>query len=103
VFHGVIFRKWHDLGYLLDLCTALNPRWEQFYDQAEFLSPFAAEYRYPDLLVQFTREQADHSLQIARQIRQAVLDELELGSKDNPNSGPEEARDDKRIDRRPDF
>jgi len=76
VFHGIVFKKWHDLGYLLDLCMTVNPRWEQFYDKAEFLSPFAAEYRYPDLLIKFTQEQAESSVSIARQIRQAVQEEL---------------------------
>jgi HEPN domain-containing protein len=80
VFHGIAFKKWHDLGYLIDLCTSVNPRWEQFYNEAEFLSPFAAEYRYPDLLIKFTCEQAERSINIARQIRQAVLDELGASS-----------------------
>jgi HEPN domain-containing protein len=86
VLHGVTSKKWHDLGYLLDLCVTLNSRWERFYDEAEFLSPFAAEYRYPDLLIKFTREQTNRSIQIARRIRQAVLDELESGaSKESPS------------------
>jgi len=86
VLHGVTFKKWHDLGYLLDLCVTLTSRWERLYDEAEFLSPFATEYRYPDLLVKFTREQANRSIQIARQIRQAVLDELESdASKESPS------------------
>lgn len=76
VFQGIAFKKWHDLVYLLDLCVTVNPQWEQFYDEAEFLSPFAAEYRYPDLLIKFTREQAERSIHIARRIRQTVLDEL---------------------------
>jgi HEPN domain-containing protein len=79
VYHSVTFKKWHDLGYLLDLCMPLNPRWEQFYDEAEFLSPFAAEYRYLDLLVQVTREQVERGLHVAR-IRQAILDELDPNS-----------------------
>jgi HEPN domain-containing protein len=79
VLHGATFKKWHDLGYLLDLCIPIDQRWEWFYDEAEFLSPFAAEYRYPDLLIKFTKEQAERSIRIARQIRQAVLDELESG------------------------
>ena len=84
--HSVTFKKWHDLGYLLDLCVTLNSRWERFYDEAEFLSPFAAEYRYPDLLIKFTKEQAERSVQIARQIRQAVLDELESGVSNQSSS-----------------
>jgi hypothetical protein len=65
--------------------VTLSSHWERFYDEAEFLSPFAAEYRYPDLLIKFTREQAERSLQIVRQIRQAVLDELRPSSGDVPN------------------
>jgi len=80
ILHGVAFKKWHDLGYLLDLCMTVNPRWEQFYAEAEFLSPFAAEYRYPDLLIQFTREQAERSVHTARQILQSVLNELEAST-----------------------
>lgn len=77
VFHGIAFKKWHDLGYLLDLCMTVNSRWEQFYDEAEFLSPFAAEYRYPDLLIKFTQDQAERSIYVAQQIRLAVLEELD--------------------------
>jgi HEPN domain-containing protein len=77
VFHGIAFKKWHDLGYLLDLCMTVNPQWERFYNEAEFLSPFAAEYRCPDLLIKFTQEQAERSIHVARQIRLAVLKELD--------------------------
>ena len=47
VAHGVPFRFVHDLGYLIDLCTGLDPAFEYLRPGAVTLNAYIATGRYP--------------------------------------------------------
>ena len=47
VAHGVPFRFVHDLDYLIQLCTPLNPAFENLITAAEVLNAYIATSRYP--------------------------------------------------------
>lgn len=47
VAHGVPFRFVHDLGYLIDLCTGLDPAFSELMPAAITLNPYAGATRYP--------------------------------------------------------
>ncbi|MYD92511.1 MAG: HEPN domain-containing protein [Chloroflexi bacterium] len=47
VAHGVPFRFVHDLGYLIDLCTGLDPAFADLMPAAITLNPYAGAARYP--------------------------------------------------------
>jgi HEPN domain-containing protein len=49
-FHRVHFGRRHDLNYLIDLCAPLDRDFEQFRAEADELTPYAVEFRYPDAL-----------------------------------------------------
>ena len=49
-FHKVSFERRHDLSYLIDLCASLDRDFEQWRPQADELTPYAVEFRYPDAL-----------------------------------------------------
>ena len=47
VAHGVPFRFVHDLGYLIDLCTGLDPAFADLMPAAITLNPYVGTARYP--------------------------------------------------------
>ena len=49
-FHRVSFERRHDLNYLIDLCAPLDSGFERFRAQADELTSYAVEFRYPDAL-----------------------------------------------------
>lgn len=48
--HQILFERRHDLNYLIDLCLPLEGEFEQFRAEADELTPYAVEFRYPDAL-----------------------------------------------------
>jgi len=47
VAHDVLFRFVHDLDYLIQLCTPLNPAFENLTPAAEILNAYITTSRYP--------------------------------------------------------
>ncbi len=47
VAHDVPFRFVHDLGYLINVCTALDPAFEDLRSAAKSLNVYSATSRYP--------------------------------------------------------
>ncbi len=47
VAHDVPFRFVHDLGYLINLCSGLDPAFEDLRPAARFLNAYIATSRYP--------------------------------------------------------
>ena len=56
-------RAEHDLNYLIDLCVTLDRDFEQFRAEADELTPYAVEYRYPDALPLLPSEPAQNEFQ----------------------------------------
>lgn len=48
--HRIPFEYRHDLSYLIDLCAPLEEEFEQFRAEADELTSYAVEFRYPDAL-----------------------------------------------------
>lgn len=68
--------KTHDLPRLLALCASEAPELAAFADDCFFLSPLAVRSRYPGDEPETAREDAERGAQIARRIRDAVLERL---------------------------
>jgi HEPN domain-containing protein len=68
---GVRFRKTHDLRELMDLLTDSGHPLPQQYDDLDFLTPFAVEFRY-DLFASETDAPLD------RQAARRLLNELRI-------------------------
>lgn len=49
VFHDVEFAKTHDIEALIDLAVALDNAWKDWRKIGNRLTPYASQYRYPDL------------------------------------------------------
>lgn len=74
--HQVPFERRHDLNYLIDLCAPLDPGFEQFRAQADELTPYAVEFRYPDALPLMSLMSARAAVEIAGYIQAFVVDRV---------------------------
>ena len=66
--HQVLFERRHDLNYLIDLCLPLESDFEQFRVEADELTPYAVEFRYPDVLSSMSLESACAAVDTAERI-----------------------------------
>ncbi len=72
----VHFERRHDLNYLIDLCAPLDSAFEQFRADADELTPYAVEYRYPDALPLISLTSARSAVDTASRIYTFVLARL---------------------------
>ena len=74
VAHSVSFRFVHDLGYLIDLCTGLDPAFADLLPAAITLNPYVGTARYPAEAAQVPDIEAAHkAIRLAQQIADFVL------------------------------
>jgi HEPN domain-containing protein len=85
VHHDVEFEKKHNLSILVELCKALEPRFEDFQNAAILLTPYATIYRYPGEFFEVMPdvEQVQVALEMAKKILDFVVNLL---SEDSPSS-----------------
>jgi HEPN domain-containing protein len=72
----VRFERRHDLSYLLDLCAPSEPGFEQFRAEADELTPYAVEFRYPETPATVPMESAQSAVATARRMHEFVLTKL---------------------------
>ena len=74
VAHDVPFRLVHDLGYLISLCSGLEPAFEGLRPAGRLLNAYIATSRYPSELTQEPDvEAARQAIDLAQQIADFVL------------------------------
>ena len=76
VSHQIEFEKVHLITYLLDLCVGVEPQAESLRPAAPRLTVFAVDARYPFPEQEITEEMAREAVQLARQVREFVLERL---------------------------
>ena len=74
----VRFERRHDLNYLIDLCTPLDSAFDQLRSEADELTPYAVEYRYPDALPLLSLDAARSTVETANRIYAFVLAHMQL-------------------------
>ena len=57
VYHDRSFEKTHDLRLLVTLASEVEPRFIEWFDAAEQISPYAISYRYPGEVLEPTEEE----------------------------------------------
>jgi HEPN domain-containing protein len=75
--HQILFERRHDLNYLIDLCLPRESDFEQFRVEADELTPYAVEFRYPDALSPISLESAGTAVETAERIYAFI--EVRLG------------------------
>ncbi|MCD6326748.1 HEPN domain-containing protein [bacterium] len=68
IWHEVEFRKTHDLTELMEACQALPNVDVSAINDADILSAFAVETRYPGPTVPVTRDEAEQAIANAKQV-----------------------------------
>jgi HEPN domain-containing protein len=72
--HDIVFRRTHDLNELLHQCITVDPTLSMLNDAAQFLTPFAALFRYPGPML----EPPTHEAQVALDHAKTVFAEIRL-------------------------
>ena len=73
VFLGIPFTKTHDIGELITKCENKDKEIPAFKEEADKLTDYAIDVRYPEELFQPTLEEAKEALEIAKEIKKFVL------------------------------
>jgi HEPN domain-containing protein len=77
VLHQKPFRRTHDIAELIEQCKEIDPTFDSLYEsQADSLTIYGVEIRYPDDFYMPAREEAETSIQIALVVREFVLTKL---------------------------
>jgi HEPN domain-containing protein len=74
--HGRPFRKTHNLVELGEVCVQLDATLEDLLRRAAPLTEYAWKFRYPGFPDEPTQEEGKETLEIARQVHEALLDRL---------------------------
>jgi HEPN domain-containing protein len=72
----VEFKKTHDLAALLKLASTVDEELSVILTEAEALTPYGVEYRYPGDYPQVTPDIAKEALRIASQVRDEIRNRL---------------------------
>ncbi|NIO85679.1 MAG: HEPN domain-containing protein [Candidatus Aminicenantes bacterium] len=97
VFHEVDFRKTHDIAELIELCKSVSEKFEELYSMdADSLTVYAAEIRYPDDFYMPTLEETRDCIDIAVKAMEFVKEELKKDGYQFP--GEEQTLPESQID-----
>jgi hypothetical protein len=72
----VYFKKTHDLGYLLQLVTQVEPLWTAYERELRLLSDYGVEFRYPGASADL--EIARNALNVCKSFRSVARGCLDL-------------------------
>jgi HEPN domain-containing protein len=73
---GFSFKRTHDLEVLLKLILPVEPTWNVLLADAQFLSDFAVDYRYPGATA--VKADAVQAIKSCRRIRKTIRPSLGL-------------------------
>jgi HEPN domain-containing protein len=72
------FPKTHSIGRLLDLVSSISPELAASLEDAEFLTPFGVEMRYPGDIPELLPGQERIAFNLAKRTRDAIKEQLGL-------------------------
>ncbi|MBI4672831.1 MAG: HEPN domain-containing protein [Chloroflexi bacterium] len=74
VFYEIEFQKTHDIEALIELAVDVDPTWEDWLRIGNRLTPYASQYRYPDLTADVpTKAEYEYAYQNATALYNFVL------------------------------
>ena len=77
-YHQIYFTKTHNIMNLLELSAAVEPSFKKELVDADNLTDYAVEIRYPDFFLEPSVEEARDSLKVAKKIKGFVLEKMRL-------------------------
>lgn len=76
VFLGIVFKKKHDLTYLLDLIAEKIQIDDNLHNCAEILADYAVEIRYPTSWTFPDKNEVEEAFQAAKSVKNFVLEQI---------------------------
>ncbi len=77
IYHEVKFPKTHDISFLIEKCKTIDKDFDMLYEyDADFLTEFGVEIRYPDEFYIPSEDEAKRCLNIALKVRRFVRDKI---------------------------
>jgi len=76
VFLGVSFTKTHEIGELITICENKDSEISVLKEEADKLTDYAIEVRYPDEWFEPTLEEAKEAFEIAKNMKEFVLNKI---------------------------
>ncbi|MHC2994198.1 MAG: HEPN domain-containing protein [Candidatus Atribacteria bacterium] len=81
VFLGISFTKTHEIGELITECEDKDKKFSALKEEADKLTDYAIEVRYPEEYFEPTLEEAKEAFEIAKKIKKMVLDKVSFANK----------------------
>jgi len=78
VYHQIYFPKTHRIMDLIELCATKDPSFKDKLQDADNLTDYAVELRYPDVSFEPGIEDANEAFEIAKKVKEFVLDKIGL-------------------------
>jgi HEPN domain-containing protein len=75
-FHEIEFEKIHDLKRLISLASKVDKVFIEVLELADKLTDYAVDIRYPFVVEEPTREEAEEAIKTAKEIKKIVLERL---------------------------
>lgn len=76
IFFDAAITKTHDIGELIKKCSVYDEQISEFFDEADALSLYAVEARYPDNFFEIKREEAIQAIEIALKLKTYILSKI---------------------------
>ncbi|MEW5692114.1 MAG: HEPN domain-containing protein [Candidatus Hydrogenedentota bacterium] len=78
IYYQIYFTKTHKIVDLLELCATIDPSFKEELKEADNLTDYAVEVRYPDILLEPGVEDAREALEMAKKVKKFVLNKINL-------------------------
>ena len=75
-FRSISITKTHDLVHLVRECHKLDSSFQELLEMADFLSPFAVDFRYPGDMFEPPLEEAELALRAAEKIVHSISEKI---------------------------
>jgi len=80
VYHQIYFTKTHKIIDLLELCATVDSSFKDELEDADNLTEYAVEIRYPDVWLEPGIEDAEESFEIAKKVKEFVVNKLNFAN-----------------------
>ncbi len=78
IFLNIDFKPVHDLRYLLNLVLTQDVSFDGMYDEISTLNDFAVKIRYPEHIINPTKQELEEAIQLAHSVKQLVENKMLL-------------------------
>ncbi|MDY7030811.1 MAG: HEPN domain-containing protein, partial [Thermodesulfobacteriota bacterium] len=78
VYHQIYFPKTHRIMDLLELCATKDSSFKVELENADNLTDYAVEIRYPDVWLEPGIDDAKEAFEIAKKVKKLVLNKIKL-------------------------